>query len=211
MASRVIIVTGASRGIGLAVARDLIQASHKVVLVARSESELAALKKQNPSQVEYKVADLTKFEVRTYLPLKPEPARHTEHRLDFRPSTQVAPIIVDLAVKTFGRLDGVVINHGVLSPMTRIADCNVDEWRQLFDANFFSAIALVSLCLAEDAPGYLADGICSAVQSRDPSASPDIGADCLRLIWSGTPCLRFVGSVWKLQGRTQLLGRARGC
>ncbi len=45
---------------------------------------------------------------------------------------------------TFGRIDGVIINHGVLSPMTRIEDASVEEWKKLYDANFFSALALVS-------------------------------------------------------------------
>lgn len=64
MSSKTIIVTGASRGIGLAISKYLLQKSHKVVLVARTESDLEALKKQYPSQVEYLAADLTNFDVR---------------------------------------------------------------------------------------------------------------------------------------------------
>lgn len=64
MAAKTIIVTGAGRGIGLAVSQYLLQNSHKVVLVARTETELEALKKQYPAQVEYLAADLTKLEVR---------------------------------------------------------------------------------------------------------------------------------------------------
>jgi NADP-dependent 3-hydroxy acid dehydrogenase YdfG len=63
MASKVIIVTGASRGIGLAVAKYLINGTHKVVLASRSEQELAALKSQFPDQVEYMAADLCNFDV----------------------------------------------------------------------------------------------------------------------------------------------------
>lgn len=63
MAVKTIIVTGAGRGIGLAVSQYLLQKSHKVVLVARTETELEALKKQYPAQVEYLAADLTKLEV----------------------------------------------------------------------------------------------------------------------------------------------------
>lgn len=65
MAAKTIIVTGAGRGIGLAVSQYLLQNSHKVVLVARTETELEALKKQYPAQVEYLAADLTKLEVRS--------------------------------------------------------------------------------------------------------------------------------------------------
>lgn len=67
MAAKTIIVTGAGRGIGLAVSQYLLQKSHKVVLVARTETELEALKKQFPAQVEYLAADLTKLEVRTII------------------------------------------------------------------------------------------------------------------------------------------------
>ncbi|TPX14480.1 uncharacterized protein E0L32_005444 [Thyridium curvatum] len=116
MASKVIIVTGASRGIGLAVAKYLIDASHKVLLVSRTDSQMAALKKQYPSQVEYMTADLSNLET--------------------------APKVTELAVKAFGRLDGLVINHGVLSPMTTIADANLADWQQIYAANLFSAVAL---------------------------------------------------------------------
>lgn len=64
MVSKTIIVTGAGRGIGLAISKYLLQKSHKVVLVARTQSELEALKKEYPAQVEYLAADLTDFDVR---------------------------------------------------------------------------------------------------------------------------------------------------
>lgn len=65
MSSKTIIVTGAGRGIGLAISQYLLQKSHKVVLVARTQGELEALKKQYPSQVEYLAVDLTDFQVST--------------------------------------------------------------------------------------------------------------------------------------------------
>ena len=67
MSSKVVIVTGASRGIGLAVSQYLIKASHKVVLVARSEPELKQLKERNPSSVEYITADLSDTKVSNYV------------------------------------------------------------------------------------------------------------------------------------------------
>lgn len=63
MESKTIIITGAGRGIGLAASQYLLQKSHKVVLVARTESELKALKDQYPSQVKYLAADLADFDV----------------------------------------------------------------------------------------------------------------------------------------------------
>jgi len=50
--------------------------------------------------------------------------------------------VKELAILTFGRIDGVVVNHGVLSPMTRLENSSIEEWKKLYDANFFSALAL---------------------------------------------------------------------
>lgn len=61
--SKAIILTGASRGIGLAMAKYLLKASHNLVLVARSAEPLENLKKQYPEQVETLVADLSDLSV----------------------------------------------------------------------------------------------------------------------------------------------------
>lgn len=58
---------------------------------------------------------------------------------------QVAPQIIDSALKAFGRIDGIVVNHGVLAPITRISESSAEEWRHAYDINVFSAVALVSL------------------------------------------------------------------
>ena len=66
-ASKSIILTGASRGIGLAIAHYLLREAHKVFLVARSGEPLEKLKAQYPEQVEYIAADITDFSVRPLL------------------------------------------------------------------------------------------------------------------------------------------------
>lgn len=63
--SKVIIVTGASRGLGLAITKHLLAGSANVVLAARSRDQLEALKAQYPGRVEYLVADLGNLEVGT--------------------------------------------------------------------------------------------------------------------------------------------------
>ncbi len=63
--------------------------------------------------------------------------------------------VKELAILTFGRIDGVVVNHGVLSPMTRLENASVEEWKKLYDANFFSALALVS----RHQPGHLSTAL----------------------------------------------------
>lgn len=67
------------------------------------------------------------------------------------------------AVGLYGRLDGVVVNHGVLNPVERVAGegeggdegekqgkgkevgDGLEEWRRAWEVNFFSVIGLVSL------------------------------------------------------------------
>ena len=61
--SKVFIVTGASRGLGLSIARALLRDSHTVFLVARSEGELRKLKSQHGDAVDYASADLADLKV----------------------------------------------------------------------------------------------------------------------------------------------------
>lgn len=69
--SKVIIVTGATRGIGLAIAQYLLKDSHKVVLAARSKDQLEALKAAHPGQVEYVAGDLADLKVRLIMASPP--------------------------------------------------------------------------------------------------------------------------------------------
>lgn len=63
MASKVFIVTGASQGLGLAIAKYLIGESHQVIVTARSAEPLEDLKRAHPGQVDYVAGDMTDAEV----------------------------------------------------------------------------------------------------------------------------------------------------
>ncbi|KAJ5774874.1 hypothetical protein N7457_009770 [Penicillium paradoxum] len=123
MAAKTIIVTGASRGIGLAVAKYLLTApqSHNVVVVARSVEPLQKLKEQYGKQVAVVNGDLSDFS----LPQK----------------------AVDTAISTFGGLDGMVLNHGVLGQVGKIADSDPQQWKEAFDINFISLVAFATAAL----------------------------------------------------------------
>ncbi|KAF2724901.1 NAD(P)-binding protein [Polychaeton citri CBS 116435] len=118
---KTIILTGASRGIGLAIAHYLLKQSHQIVVVARSEKPLRELETQYPSQVAALAADLSDF--------------------------SVGKKVADLAQSKFGKLDGLIVNHGVLDPVKRVKDTTAEDWRSAFDINFFSAISIVQACL----------------------------------------------------------------
>jgi NADP-dependent 3-hydroxy acid dehydrogenase YdfG len=64
MASKVFIVTGASKGIGAAIAQYLVKQSHKVVITARSAEPLEGLKKSYPEQVQFIAGDIVEPQVR---------------------------------------------------------------------------------------------------------------------------------------------------
>ncbi|CZR63815.1 related to human corticosteroid 11-beta-dehydrogenase [Phialocephala subalpina] len=112
-----IILTGASRGIGLAIAKYLLGQKHNLFLVARTKEPMEKLKKEFPGQVEFLSADLADFEV--------------------------GPKVISQALKSFSRIDGLIVNHGTLSPVKRIADSTAAEWRSTYDVNLFSAIAFI--------------------------------------------------------------------
>lgn len=106
-------------GIGYAVTEYLISNSHNVVLLARSTGPLEELKERSPERVSICAGDLGDF--------------------------SFAERSVNIALKEFGRLDGLILNHGVLEPATRIADSDPEAWRKCFDVNFFSLVAFVRL------------------------------------------------------------------
>ncbi|TFB01091.1 putative oxidoreductase [Trichoderma ghanense] len=122
MASKVFIVTGASKGLGAAIVEQLLAQSHKVVVTARSEEQLQKFKDAHPGQVEYLAGDIT--------------------------SSGIAEKLVDLAVASFGRLDGVVINHGILEP-AKLASASMDDIRRHYEINFFSYVAMAKASLDE--------------------------------------------------------------
>ncbi|CAJ0548874.1 Ff.00g024870.m01.CDS01 [Fusarium sp. VM40] len=122
MSSKVFIITGASKGIGAAIARYLLSQSHKVVITARSSEPLEGLKKSHPDQVQFIAGDI----VEPQLPTK----------------------LVDLAVSSFGKVDGLVVNHGLLVPK-KFVDTTLEEWKKVYDTNVFSGIAMAQAAIAE--------------------------------------------------------------
>ena len=89
-----------------------------MVVVSRSQSELEKIQSQaGRERVEVLAGDLSEL--------------------------SLGKQAVDLAVTSFGRLDGIVVNHGAVEPVEKVVDANLGEWKHAFDLNVFSAIAMV--------------------------------------------------------------------
>lgn len=110
--SKTILITGASRGIGAAAARDFAQQGWNVLLAARSANAIETL-----------AADIRK-----------QGGSAAHMALDVANYDQVQKA-VDFAVSEFGGLDAVVANAGILEPIARIADGDPADWGQVIDIN----------------------------------------------------------------------------
>jgi NADP-dependent 3-hydroxy acid dehydrogenase YdfG len=104
--SKVVLISGASSGIGEATARALAAAGHQVFLGARREDRLAAL-----------AAEIG--------------GAHAPLDVTSRSSFQS---FVDAAVERYGRVDVLVNNAGVM-PLSPLALLKVDEWDRMLDVN----------------------------------------------------------------------------
>ncbi|WP_082578180.1 SDR family oxidoreductase [Lysobacter sp. Root690] len=114
-ANRVAIVTGASRGIGAAIARELSAQGLSLVLTARSRAELDTLAAQLPQPALAIDADLS------------EPA--------------AAARIVEATLAHYGRLD-VVVNNAGATPRGDFLGFSDADWDAGFALKFFGAVRL---------------------------------------------------------------------
>jgi NAD(P)-dependent dehydrogenase (short-subunit alcohol dehydrogenase family) len=120
LSGRVAVVTGASKGIGLAVTRSLLEEGAKVVAVSRKVTpELDRLAGPDLLHV---AADLT------------DPAAPAQ--------------VIDRAVEHFGGLDILVNNAGgpppgVTMPRTGFFDSSDGQWQSIFEFNLFSVVRAI--------------------------------------------------------------------
>jgi NAD(P)-dependent dehydrogenase (short-subunit alcohol dehydrogenase family) len=116
---RTALVTGASRGIGLAIAQSLVDRGARVVVTARKPDALAEAVEQlgGPGKAVAVAGN----------------AGDPEHRAE----------AVRTAVETFGSLDHLVGNVGINPVFGPLMDAPLDAFRKILDTNVVSSLGLV--------------------------------------------------------------------
>jgi dehydrogenase/reductase SDR family member 7B len=115
---KVVWLTGASSGIGKALALQLAKKGCKLVLSARRESDLLQVVQEGNFQLENTL--LIPFDLN-------DTSRASEY--------------VDQIISKFGRID-VLVNNGGFSQRAEAKDTSMELSRELLEVNFFSAVAL---------------------------------------------------------------------
>ncbi|AYL96708.1 SDR family oxidoreductase [Mucilaginibacter celer] len=111
IANKVIVITGASSGLGEATAKYLAKKGAMLVLGARREDNLKDIVNEitaNGGKAVYQVTDVT------------------------RKDDVLA--LVDKAISTYGKLD-VIINNAGIMPIAPMAEVRTDEWDSMIDIN----------------------------------------------------------------------------
>jgi NAD(P)-dependent dehydrogenase (short-subunit alcohol dehydrogenase family) len=109
------IITGASQGFGLEVAKYFLQEGASVALCARDAQKLAQAKEQ-------------------LLPYVCNSAKLLVSQTDISKPDQMSAL-VDLALNEFNRIDILVANAGIYGPKGSIDEIDWDEWSQAIDIN----------------------------------------------------------------------------
>lgn len=107
------IVTGASRGIGAATAAELAGAGVSVILAARSESQIrhnADMITENGGQAQAVTCDVSQY--------------------------KEVQALISHCESTFGRIDLLVNNAGVIDPIGHLSTSDPDTWTHAADINF---------------------------------------------------------------------------
>lgn len=124
LTNRVALVTGASSGLGLAIARELAREGASVAMVARREEELKRA-----------AADITASTKRRVLPL----------RGDLRSQDDIAGVVRD-AEATLGPIDILLANAGG-PPSTTFSTTSDEQYAAAIELNLLSSIRLAHACV----------------------------------------------------------------
>lgn len=108
----VTLITGAGKGLGKAIAADIIGKGGHAVLVVRSEASAAALAREFGGKAAIVTKDVT--------------------------APDAAEAAIAAGVARWGKVDGLVNNAGVVDPIARIADSDPAQWEATIAINLLA-------------------------------------------------------------------------
>lgn len=120
--NKVVVISGVGPGLGRGLALRCAAAGADVVLVARTGSRLTEVAKE--------VAQLGRRAVPVETDITDDAARRR---------------LLDQALESFGRVDGLVNNAFVIPPLTDLAEVDLDAVRLAFETNVYAALMLTRL------------------------------------------------------------------
>lgn len=194
LTGKVAIVTGGSRGLGLAAAKALAAEGANVVICARGEDQLQKA-----------VAEI----------LQPAPpgVRALTVKADVSTDTGVSSV-VDFTIKSFGRLD-VVVNNVGLGRGGDLEATSDAEWQEAFDQTLFpairmsraavphlriqggGAIVIVSSIFGREAGGRMTYNAVKAAEiSLAKSLAQQLARDQIRVVSVAPGSILFEGGSW---------------
>jgi short-subunit dehydrogenase len=124
LAGKVIWITGASSGIGEALAYALAKENAKLILSARRKEELERVKGNCAANLQANIRVLP---------------------LDLS-QTSTLQLSTEAAIQIFGHVD-IVVHNGGISQRSLIKDTSLDVDRRLMDVNYFGAVAITKAIL----------------------------------------------------------------
>jgi NADP-dependent 3-hydroxy acid dehydrogenase YdfG len=122
---KVVLITGASSGIGVGIAHELAKAGATVVLGARRTDRLEAVAEE----------------------IRAAGGKAMARKLDVTDRADVAAF-AEAARQEFGRVDVIVNNAGIM-PLSPMASMKVDEWDRMIDVNIKGVLNGIAAVLPE--------------------------------------------------------------
>jgi NADP-dependent 3-hydroxy acid dehydrogenase YdfG len=119
--NKVVVIMGASSGIGEATAYKLAEQGAKLVISARREDRLKKIKDSLPdAEIMYQTADVRNYEE--------------------------VQKVMDLAIQEYGQIDALFNNSGIM-PTAPLSDQRTDEWKEMLDVNIMGVLNGISAVL----------------------------------------------------------------